>query len=977
MAELDGSVRIGVDFDVDAKPLKNINKSIDDNLNQIKSNFSNVSGLAGSVLKGVGSAAKTVVDMSVKGIAAASGAIGAVMAFGQSYNSEIEQYKTSFEVMTGSAEKAAEVTERLVKLGAATPFETKDLAKSTQLLMNYGLSADDAVESLMMLGDISQGDANKLDSISLAYGQMTSAGKVYLQDVKQMINAGFNPLQEITESTGESMDSLYDRISKGTLSVDEITASMKRSTSQGGKYFQSMEKQSKTASGQISTLKDNLSQLAGAIAGSTSTSLTESVLPMINEMVGELQSAFELDGFDGMAVKFGDYLADILAMGANKLPDIMNMGSKIVSALAEGLVENADSISDSFLTVLLALPDFIIDNLGTLIQVGSIFIQRFTEGIINNSDKLSKSAVEIVMMLIDFIIDNAPLIAKAAKELVKSLAKAIGDAVPQLKPFTDIIEKLADNIVPIAEAIAPLAAAILTLKTVKPVVGIIEGLAAAFTAAGGAAGVFSGVVAALGGPVTIGIGALAGITTAVALLNSEFETTDTRFNEFMDGQEKLRSEAEKTRDKFIESKEAAEDSAEADDIKYQKVQDLWKELQTLADEQGNVNEKNQEHAQYIIDTLNDTLDTEIEMVDGQIQKYDELKQSIDDVIASKRAEALLSNYNEAYSTALTSQADYRKALETAITQRNNAADTLDLFKYSLFKAGYNGSVDSNSLIKWRNQFQEFGGQGGYLYETGLSMGEVNEAINAAKQLEEIGVTISDIQSKYNEVTETIDKLDDAQEEFANGNYQAVQDILLDTKRANADILADTKRSYAEREQEYRDMQAQTLADLEISLAAQSDKEVKAAIDRYNELTDEAKKGGLACADSFSKEYLSIINDALINGYDIDDILIFYANLGLDIGDTLGANAQARFNELMSTTVNAWDIAGNDLQTMSINSPGDLSTPGYISRVKEWQAQRAANVTNNNTYYVNSPSDARILAQRLEDEKKKQDAGKGG
>lgn len=968
MAELDGSVRIGVDFDVDAKALKNINKSIDDNLNQIKSNFSNVSGLAGSVLKGVGSAAKTVVDMSVKGIATASGAIGAVMAFGQSYNSEIEQYKTSFEVMTGSAEKAAEVTERLVKLGAATPFETKDLAKSTQLLMNYGLSADDAVESLMMLGDISQGDANKLDSISLAYGQMTSAGKVYLQDIKQMINAGFNPLQEITESTGESMDSLYDRISKGTLSVDEITASMKRSTSQGGKYFQSMEKQSKTASGQISTLKDNLSQLAGAIAGSTSTSLTESVLPMINEMVGELQSAFELDGFDGMAVKFGDYLADILAMGANKLPDIMNMGSKIVSALAEGLVENADSISDSFLTVLLALPDFIIDNLGTLIQVGSIFIQRFTEGIISNSDKLSKSAVEIVMMLIDFIIDNAPLIAKAAKELVKSLAKAIGDAVPQLKPFTDIIEKLADNIVPIAEAIAPLAAAILTLKTVQPVVEIIGGLATALTAAGGAAGVFSGVVGALGGPVTIGIGALAGITTAVGLLNAEFGNTNTEYDKFMDGQEKLRSEAEKTRDKFIESKEAAEDSAEADDIKYQKVQDLWKELQTLADEQGNVNEKNQEHAQYIIDTLNDTLDTEIEMVDGQIQKYDELKQSIDDVIASKRAEALLSNYNEAYSTALTSQADYRKALETSISQRNSAADALDLFKYSAMKAGYTGSFNASELEKYRGWFTQYGG---------LSIETVNSGINAAKQLEEIGVTISDIQSKYNEVTETIGKLDDAQEAFANGNYQAVQDILLDTKRANADILADTKRSYAEREQEYRDMQAQTLADLEISLAAQSDKEVKAAIDRYNELTDEAKKGGLACADSFSKEYLSIINDALINGYDIDDILLFYANLGLDIGDTLGANAQARFNELMSTTVNAWDIAGNDLQTMSINSPGDVSTPDYISRVKEWQAQRAANVTNNNTYYVNSPSDARILAQRLEDEKKKQDAGKGG
>ena len=83
----------------------------------------------------------------------------------------------------------------------------------------------------MMLGDISQGSADKMSRIAMAYGQMSSAGKVQLEDVKQMIEAGFNPLQEISESTGESMESLYDRISKGTLSVDEITASMERATS--------------------------------------------------------------------------------------------------------------------------------------------------------------------------------------------------------------------------------------------------------------------------------------------------------------------------------------------------------------------------------------------------------------------------------------------------------------------------------------------------------------------------------------------------------------------------------------------------------------------------------------------------------------------------------------------------------------------------------------------------------------------------
>jgi len=133
--------------------------------------------------------------------------------------------------MTGSAEKAAEVIDRLKKVGAETPFELSDLADTTQLLMNYGLTADEAMDKMMMLGDISQGSADKMSRIAMAYGQMSSAGKVQLEDVKQMIEAGFNPLQEISESTGESMSSLYDRISKGTISVDEITASMERATS--------------------------------------------------------------------------------------------------------------------------------------------------------------------------------------------------------------------------------------------------------------------------------------------------------------------------------------------------------------------------------------------------------------------------------------------------------------------------------------------------------------------------------------------------------------------------------------------------------------------------------------------------------------------------------------------------------------------------------------------------------------------------
>ena len=107
---------------------------------------------------------------------------------GIDYNATMESYRTSFEVMTGSAEKAAEVVERLRTMGAETPFETTDLVQTTQLLMQYGFTADDAISKMSMLGDIAQGNREAMNSIAMGYAQMSSAGKVNLQDIKQMIN---------------------------------------------------------------------------------------------------------------------------------------------------------------------------------------------------------------------------------------------------------------------------------------------------------------------------------------------------------------------------------------------------------------------------------------------------------------------------------------------------------------------------------------------------------------------------------------------------------------------------------------------------------------------------------------------------------------------------------------------------------------------------------------------------------------------
>lgn len=293
---------------------------------------------------------------------------------GITYNADIEQYQTSFEVMTGSAEKAAETVETLKKLGAATPFELPDLANTTQLLMNYGFSADVAVDRLRMLGDISQGSADKMSRIATAYGQMSSAGKVSLEDVKQMIEAGFNPLQEISETTGESMSSLYKRISDGTLSIDEITQSMQRSTSEGGKYFQSMSKQSQTLKGRFSTLKDTVSEFLGGHMKPLADFLRDSAIPFVIELLQNWEK------YEPVLITLGIALGTVTALiiAYNIQQSLASSGLTIWQAVAGAATGVTTALGAAF-TFLTSPIGLIILAIGALIAIGYLLVTHWDE----------------------------------------------------------------------------------------------------------------------------------------------------------------------------------------------------------------------------------------------------------------------------------------------------------------------------------------------------------------------------------------------------------------------------------------------------------------------------------------------------------------------------------------------------------------------------------------------------------------------
>lgn len=259
----------------------------------------------------------------------ATAAITGLAKSGIEYNAAIEDYTTAFTTMLGDAEEASNLVQKLNKMGAETPFEVSDLLEVTQLLMNYGQTADQAVEKMSMLGDIAQGNADKMARVATAYGQMSSAGKVSLEDVKQMIEAGFNPLQEISQATGESMASLYERISKGTISVDEITDSMKRATSEGGKYYKSMETQSQTFNGMLATLKDNTSQLLGVATNG----LFEGFKDTLSEINAAMSDGESAKALAEAAKKVGEFMGDAASAIKNVITTLWEHKTAVLAAV--------------------------------------------------------------------------------------------------------------------------------------------------------------------------------------------------------------------------------------------------------------------------------------------------------------------------------------------------------------------------------------------------------------------------------------------------------------------------------------------------------------------------------------------------------------------------------------------------------------------------------------------------------------------
>lgn len=248
--------KIGVDFEA------NGSKAISA-INQVSQAMQNLQNQVGISSRGTQSSVDNL-TLSLRNLSSAfagylsARALGGFIVDSLKATATLEQMAISFQVFTGSAKVAGELMAQFKEQAIKSPMQFQDIVQGGKVLMNYGITAQQVIPITKMLGDISGGNADRFNRLALAFGQVNGAGRLMGQELRQMINAGFNPLQAISLRTGESMSSLTKRMHDGQISVREVGQAFVYATTEGGLFYKNAELQANSLGGKWSKFAETM-----------------------------------------------------------------------------------------------------------------------------------------------------------------------------------------------------------------------------------------------------------------------------------------------------------------------------------------------------------------------------------------------------------------------------------------------------------------------------------------------------------------------------------------------------------------------------------------------------------------------------------------------------------------------------------------------------------------------------------------------
>lgn len=227
---------------------------------------------------------------------------------------EIQSLEMSFQTLAGKT-KGDALFKDIRQFAVETPMMMKDLASGAQTMLAFNIEVEKVMPMLKAIGDISMGDAQKFNSLALAFSQMSATGKLMGQDLLQMINAGFNPLAVISEKTGKTIGDLKKEMENGKITVKQVEEAFIAATSEGGKFNGMLANQAQGIKGAQAQLSGAIDDMMNAIGKST-----EGVVVSTLHVATELVQNYEQVGrvLAGVIATYGTYRAALMAVTACK-----------------------------------------------------------------------------------------------------------------------------------------------------------------------------------------------------------------------------------------------------------------------------------------------------------------------------------------------------------------------------------------------------------------------------------------------------------------------------------------------------------------------------------------------------------------------------------------------------------------------------------------------------------------------------------
>lgn len=247
---------------------------------------------------------------------------------------EYQQLEIAFETMLGSKSQADALMAQLIDTAATTPFEMKEIAESSKMLLAYGMAADEVNGTLIRLGDIAAGLSIPIKDLAFLYGTTMVQGRLYTQDLNQFLGRGIPLADELAKQFGKNKSEVKKLVEEGKIGFPEVQKAIEALTNEGSKFGGLMEAQSKTISGQISNIEDAWEQMMNEIGRSQEENISGAL-----DITGKLIENWRTVGKVVLtaAAAIGSYKAAVVTLAAiRKVSDtatVLNTGQHLRSVL--------------------------------------------------------------------------------------------------------------------------------------------------------------------------------------------------------------------------------------------------------------------------------------------------------------------------------------------------------------------------------------------------------------------------------------------------------------------------------------------------------------------------------------------------------------------------------------------------------------------------------------------------------------------